>query len=207
MGGQRSTRWNGHEARRLVEHTFRIDLLHPQLSPLLQDPALSTWTSTITTGRATSRWLAVLSASEPDGSRDLTLRSLPLDIHEPGEVIQLEPVVAGFHERVLAECPSCNRRAQILHALPKDGIFQCRRCLALAYRSSREWDKRISRLSKAMLRGDEAIVRQWEARGTLPGYAGMAADIVYLRAVDRAFPGQLADGFGKSLGQRQDFPT
>jgi hypothetical protein len=98
-------------------------------------------------------------------------------------------VKAGFDdERLLGECPSCSRRAQVLHALPGEGIFQCRRCLGLGYKSSRDWDKRVAGLAKAMLRGDETTVRYWQAKGFRRGYAGFSADAIYLRALDRAFP-------------------
>ena len=187
MGGSRSTRWNRHEAKRLVESTLPLDLRNRQLRPLLRDPAPAAWTTTITLGDVHREWLALLSAAEADGSRELTLRSLPLDISEPGQVIQLVPVKAGFDERLLAECPTCDRRVQILRALPGEGAFRCWRCLELAYSSSRRWDKRVAQLAKAMRKGDTAAVRYWQARGALPGYAGLAADLVYLRAADRAF--------------------
>lgn len=163
MGGRGSSRWLRHEPKRLVEHTFHIDLLHPQLRPLLHDPAPATWTTTITTGRASRQWLAILSANDSDGSRDLTLRSLPLDLSDPAQMVRLVRVKAGFDLRLLGKCPSCDRRVQILHALPEDGIFQCRRCLALAYRSSRRWDGRVAKLAKAMLGGDQATVQYWQA--------------------------------------------
>lgn len=187
LGGDRSTRWNNHEPKRLVEQTLRLDLRHPQLRPILRDPAPATWTTTITLGDVHREWLALLSAAEADGSRTLALRSRPLDIHEPGQAIQLVSVKAGFDDRLLARCPHCDRRAQVLHALPKDGIFHCRGCLGLGYASTRQWDKRVARLARAMRRGDTAAVRYWERRGALPGYAGFAADRLLLRAADRAF--------------------
>ena len=168
MGGSGSTRWRDHHPKRLVEAALRLDLLDPQLLPLLQGPAPATWTTTISTGRASRQWLAILSASEPDGSRDLTLRRLPLDIHDPGQLIRVVRVKAGFDQRLLGKCPSCDRRAQILYALPEDGALQCRSCLALVYKSSREWDGRVTGLAKAMLRGDEATMRYWQARGSRP---------------------------------------
>jgi hypothetical protein len=77
----------------------------------------------------------------------------------------------------------------------------------LAYRSNRKWDGRVAKLARALRRGDMATLWSWQARAAAGGYHGFSADLVYLKAADRAFPGHLADHFGKSPTQRLDVST
>jgi predicted nucleic acid-binding Zn ribbon protein len=44
---------------------------------------------------------------------------------------------------VLAECPDCGRRVQILHAFPEQAIFKCSGCHSLAYTGVEVGDGRV----------------------------------------------------------------
>ena len=144
MGGRNSTRWRGHQPRRLVEEAHCIDLLDPKWKEVLR---LERASGTLEWGNPGSLvpkvWIDfTLSPTEADGSRMLVLH-FSRDPCEPKQVVNLEPADVGFSARLYARCPRCEQRVRKLFVAPGKLELCCRVCADLTYLSSRQHDRRI----------------------------------------------------------------
>ncbi len=170
MGGSKSTRWRGHQPRRLVEETNRLDFGSPEWRAVLKHSTASgnlRWTDS--TGSCIAQAAFELGAKGENGSRILTL-----EFEGWGRMthLALEPVAVGFSMRTHARCPAgCGGRARSLFLLPENRRIGCRRCCGLGYASAQKSDHRVNlaRLDpraflerRAHLRGlRSAIVTAW----------------------------------------------
>ena len=186
MGGTGSTRWNNHEAKPLVEAALRLDLARPELRDALDQPHAASGTLIIRTAIGAWTWSLRIGAVQPDGTRRLVLDDEPDDPHVDGQVIELVPVQVGIRTATMAVCPGCERRVRVVHALPADGRWACRQCLGLAYSSSRS-DARVRRVARALRRGDDAVLAEYDAKMAKGGSTGLAALRVVFDAMERAF--------------------
>ena len=187
MGGTGSTRWNNHEPKPLVEAALRFDLARPELRDVLGQPHAAWGTLTIKTAIGSWTWSLSISAVQSDGTRHLVFDDQPNDAHVDGQVIELVRVECGIRTTTMAVCPGCGRRVRVLCALPADGRWGCRQCLGLAYTSSRRSDARVRRVARALRRGDEPVLAEYNARMAKGGATGLAALGVVFDAIERAF--------------------
>ena len=190
MGGSGSTRWTNHTPAPLVEESLRIDLLDGEIQSALREPgeAIATITFSLA-GQPLSEWHVYVPPATGDGSRKLLVRPAD-DPHEPAQIFELRQVRVGFHERVYAVCPGCEKTTRILFALPDKGRFACKRCNRLQYQSVREHDARLDKIIKAIKTGDEEALNRYVAEFDRGGYRSFVWSSLFLTAFSKVFPGK-----------------
>ncbi len=188
MGGHGSTRWRNHTPAPLVEESLRIDLLSPELRSALSQPGEAVATTNFAVrGRLHSQWLLHFSPASDDGSRELALIAADHVSDKAVLHFRLKPVGVGFHERIHAVCPGCEKTTRMLFALPDKRQFGCKTCTGLQYRSVREHDKRLDRIAKRLRAGDLSVVDKYSMRGRRPGHSGFCNDRLLLSGLLKAF--------------------
>lgn len=174
MGGRGSSRWRGHQPRRLVEHTRRLDFLSPSWRAVLKLPAASgtlIWRNA--NGARTATVAFELGPIEENFARTLVL--LPQGSRR-SVCVTLEPTKVGFDRRWHGECPlDCGRSTRSLFLAP-DGQLGCRSCLGLAYASSQKSDHRVN-----LARVDPRVFLEGRAH-----LRGLRSAIVSARVIEEA---------------------
>jgi hypothetical protein len=138
MGGRGSGTWIRADHREYLDDHIRIDVQRWAREGLLVNGRTFTW-EWLYNHEVTNR------ISVAVGEDHLVLRYRHIDLvrHRQRDIeqkVQLvrEPCHLGG-TRLYVACPSCSRRALKLHLF--DGMFVCRTCCALPYRSQSETDR------------------------------------------------------------------
>jgi hypothetical protein len=144
MGGSGSTRWRGHQPRRLVEQTHCLDLLDRRWKEILRLRQASGTLEWRSRGSVVpEHWVDfTLSPIQADGTRLLVL-DFDRDATAPKQRLILEEVRVGFSRRWHARCPGgCDGLVRKLYLVER-GSVACWRCAGLQYRSAQRHDKRV----------------------------------------------------------------
>jgi hypothetical protein len=146
MGSTRSGRWRQHTRATTVEAV-----------PLTLQLDRTTAAAIRTGGAYHMRWRWWPDWPEPPQESTLLLqvvehgRAVILQYQASGsehEVTERVPVVTAnltYGQRLFWLCPGCDQRVGVLYSL---GLFRCRHCHGLTYRSAQESDRRVYALAR-----------------------------------------------------------
>ena len=191
MGGRRSTRWNGHRKRRLVEESLAVDLVKMRRAGLLGDAggcSVATWT---TDSQVTARGVLSIGGAKEAG------RALELEIHTVWtdapvrtqlRLLPFRPHLGG--RRWFVECPQCEKRFLRVYLSWAGGEVACRRCHGLVHRSAQQHDARVD-----LARRDPRRFRESRA-----GLRGLRSRLATGRLIHSAFENMAARRLGRGWG-------